>query len=78
MGLSMCGHILDKGYPITIYTRTKSKAEPLLTKGAKWAESPKQVAEQSDIVFTMVGYPNDVEEVYFGEKGIFLTAQNID
>ncbi len=70
MGLSMCGHLLDKGYGVTVYNRTKAKAQPLLDKGAKWGDSPRAVANQSEVLFTMVGYPRDVREVYFGEDGV--------
>lgn len=70
MGLPMCKHVLSKGYGITVYNRTKSKAQPLLDEGARWAETPRAVAEQSEVVFTMVGFPEDVREVYFGESGI--------
>lgn len=74
MGSSMCGHILEKGYPVTVYNRTKSKAEVLLDKGADWAETPKEVAERSDIIFTIVGFPSDVHAVILGEDGIFSGA----
>lgn len=70
MGSSMCGHLLRAGFSATIYTRTKSKAEKLLESGASWAESPQAVAESSDVIFTIVGYPIDVREVYLGENGI--------
>lgn len=70
MGTSMVGHLIEKGYPCTVYTRSKSKAQPSIDKGAKWADTPQAVAEQSDVVFTIVGFPKDVREVYFGEKGI--------
>ena len=70
MGLSMCNHLLSKGYPVTVYNRTRRKAQPLLAAGAKWAETCRAVAEQSDVVFTMVGYPEDVRQVYFGDSGI--------
>ncbi len=69
MGASMCGHLIDKGFSATVYNRTQSKAEPLLAKGAAWAGSPKEVAEQSDVVFTIVGFPRDVREVILGESG---------
>ncbi|HXI82522.1 MAG TPA: NAD(P)-dependent oxidoreductase [Verrucomicrobiae bacterium] len=71
MGLSMCGNLLGKGYAVTVYSRTKSKAQPLLEKGAQWGDSPRFVANQSDVLFSMVGYPRDVREVYFGENGVF-------
>ncbi|MBC8868612.1 MAG: NAD(P)-dependent oxidoreductase, partial [Planctomycetes bacterium] len=69
MGSSMCGHLVDKGFAATVYTRTQSKAEPLLAKGAAWADTPKSVAEQSDVVFTIVGFPSDVREVILGQYG---------
>ena len=75
MGLSMCGHFLDKGFAVTVYNRTKSKAQPLLDKGAQWGDSPRAVAVQSDILFSMVGYPRDVREVYFGGDGVIAGAK---
>ena len=69
MGSSMCGHLLAAGYAVTVHNRTRPKAEPLLEKGAVWADSPQEVAEQSDVVFTIVGFPHDVEEVMLGEHG---------
>lgn len=71
MGASMCRHLLDAGYPVTLYNRTKSKAEELIAAGASYAETPRSVAEASDTVFTMLGYPADVREVYFGRNGLF-------
>lgn len=71
MGSAMCRHLVDKGYKTFVYNRTKSKADDLLAKGSKWLESPKDVAQNSDIVFTIVGFPDDVKDVYFGENGIF-------
>ncbi len=70
MGLSMATHLRNAGHEVTIYSRTKEKAASLLALGAQWASSPKEVAEQSDIVFSIVGYPQDVEEVTLGEQGI--------
>jgi 3-hydroxyisobutyrate dehydrogenase len=70
MGFSMCNHVLSKGYRVTVYNRTESKAQQLLDQGARWAETSRAVAEQSHVVFTMVGFPEDVREVYFGESGI--------
>lgn len=69
MGRSMCGHLLNAGYAVTVYNRTREKAQPLLEKGAAWAETPRAVAERSDVVVTMVGYPRDVREVVLGEQG---------
>ena len=69
MGLSMAGHLQAAGWPLTIYSRTRSKAAPLLDRGAQWADSPRAVAATSDVVFSIVGFPADVEEVMLGENG---------
>ena len=69
MGASMCGHLVRKGFSATVYNRTRAKAEPLLAAGAKWADSPKAVAEASDVVFTIVGFPRDVRETVLGPHG---------
>ena len=70
MGASMCSHVLRAGYPVTVYTRTRSRAEPLLAGGAVWADSPWRVADHCEVVITMVGFPADVEAVYFGDSGL--------
>lgn len=70
MGLSMCGHVLDAGYRVTVFNRTRQKTQPLIDRGATWASSSRAVAEASDVIFTIVGFPPDVREVYFGEQGI--------
>ncbi len=75
MGASMCAHLLAAGHPLLVMTRTKSKAEALLRLGATWADHPAVVAEQCRVIFTMVGFPEDVRAVYFGEQGIFSTLQ---
>jgi 3-hydroxyisobutyrate dehydrogenase len=75
MGLSMCGHLLAKGHPTTIFSRTKSRAQSLIDKGATWVDSPAAVAEHSDVVFTIVGLPSDVESVYLGHNGILQAAR---
>jgi 3-hydroxyisobutyrate dehydrogenase len=69
MGRSMCANLMSAGYSMTIYTRTEEKGKDLIAKGAKWAKTPKEVAEQSDITFTMVGYPYDVRDVNLGPHG---------
>jgi 3-hydroxyisobutyrate dehydrogenase len=69
MGRSMCGHLIDRGFAMTVTSRAKAKAESLLAKNAKWADSPKAVAEQSDVVFSIVGFPSDVREVMLGQHG---------
>ncbi len=75
MGASMCGHILQAGHAVTVHTRTRSKSESLLQRGAAWADSPKSVAERSDVVVTIVGFPEDVREVYFAEHGVLAGIQ---
>jgi 3-hydroxyisobutyrate dehydrogenase len=75
MGASMCGHLIDQGFRVTVFTRTRSKAEDLLRKGAAWAASPRAVAELSDVVFSIVGYPRDVREVTLGEDGTLAGCQ---
>ena len=71
MGASIVRHFLRAGHEVTVYTRTKSKAEQLIGEGAHWAASPAEAAAAAEAVMTMVGYPADVEEVYFGGQGIF-------
>ncbi|TQR20175.1 NAD(P)-dependent oxidoreductase [Psychrobacillus vulpis] len=75
MGKSLVKHLLNAGHEVVIYTRTKEKAEELIAMGATWVDKASEVANSVQIVFTMVGYPHDVEEIYFGENGI-LTADN--
>jgi len=70
MGASMCGHLMSAGFRATVFNRTRSKAKPLLDRGAAWGETPKTVAEQADVVFTMVAYPSDVREVILGPEGV--------
>jgi 3-hydroxyisobutyrate dehydrogenase len=70
MGGPMAGHLLDAGYPVTVYNRTRQKTNPLLDKGAQWADSPQSVAEQADVIFTIVGFPRDVREVILGDQGV--------
>lgn len=69
MGHSMAEHLLDSDFQLTVFNRTKSKAEALLDKGAQWADSPRETALASDIVFSIVGYPADVETVMLGDHG---------
>jgi len=75
MGSSMCGHLLTKGFAVTVTNRTRAKAEPLLSKGAQWADTPRAVAEQSDVIFAIVGYPKDVREVFLGARGALAGAK---
>jgi 3-hydroxyisobutyrate dehydrogenase len=74
MGRSMCGHVLEAGYPVTVHNRTRSRADPLLERGARWGDTPAAVAAASDVVFTIVGYPVDVRAVILGEGGTLSGA----
>lgn len=75
MGKSMASHILNDGHPVLVYTRTKEKAESILQKGAIWKDTVKDLSKEADVIITMVGYPSDVEEVYFGSNGIIENAK---
>jgi len=70
MGKSIVGHFLAAGHEVSVFNRTKSKTDELVAKGAVWKDTPAEVTTFSEIVFSMVGYPSDVEEIYYGEKGI--------
>ncbi len=70
MGKSMARHLMKGSYPVHIYSRTKKKAEELIAEGAIWEESVADLASRCQVVFTIVGFPPDVEEVYLGEGGI--------
>jgi len=79
MGKSMADNLLKAGYEVMVYTRTKQKAENLLAKGAKWFDSAKALAQNVDVIISMVGYPQDVAEIYLGENGVIknLKPQSI-
>ena len=76
MGASMCGHLIDKGFSATVYNRSKEKAAALLEKGASWADSPRGVADNSDVIFSIVGFPSDVRSVLLGEEGALGGCQS--
>jgi len=75
MGASMCGHVLSGGHEVTVYTRTRSKARPLIERGARWARKPAEVATAADVIFTIVGHPADVRDVILGERGVLAGAR---
>lgn len=75
MGRSMFGHLLDKGYKGFVFTRTREKALPLLEKGATWCDSPLAITRHADVIFTMVGFPADVREVYLSPGTLVDTAK---
>jgi 3-hydroxyisobutyrate dehydrogenase len=74
MGRSMCGHLIQAGFRMSVYNRSPEKCKPLVDMGASIQNSPRDVAANSDVVFSIVGFPNDVSEIYFGEQGIFAGA----
>jgi 3-hydroxyisobutyrate dehydrogenase len=75
MGVSMCGHLMTKGFKATVFNRTRERAVPLLERGAAWADSPKAVAENSDVIFSIVGFPADVRDVLLGPRGALAGAR---
>ncbi len=75
MGKSMVRNLMKHGYDLYIYSRTKEKAEALIEEGATWCDSVKDCVTNRDVVITIVGYPKDVEEVYFGEGGVLANAK---
>lgn len=70
MGAPMAGHLMDAGYELSVYNRTKSKADALVARGARYCDTPGACAKGQDVVITIVGYPADVEELYLGADGI--------
>ena len=75
MGAAMAGHLQAAGYALYVYNRTQSKADALVTGGATWCDDVKTVAQQADVIFTIIGMPSDVEAVYLGEDGLIANAK---
>ncbi len=75
MGKSMASNLMTAGHDLTVYTRTKIKAQDLIDRGAKWADTPLQAAKDVDVVISMVGYPHDVEEIYLGKNGVLKSVK---
>lgn len=78
MGASMVRHLLKTGYEVQVYNRTKSKADALIEEGAVWQDTPADVTKNSDIIISIVGYPADVEAIYFGHDGIIKASKKGD
>jgi len=76
MGSSMCMHLLKAGNEAFVYNRTKTKADALVAEGAVWCDSPAEVAQNADIIFTIVGYPADVEQTILGPNGVLANADS--
>jgi 3-hydroxyisobutyrate dehydrogenase len=75
MGGFMVGHLLDAGYRVHVHNRTRAKAEPLVARGAKWAEGPRALADAADVVVTMVGLPSEAEATFSGPEGALTRAR---
>ncbi len=75
MGAAMAAHLQRDGHELFVNNRTREKASALLDRGAEWCETPAAVAAVAEVVFTIVGFPDDVRSVYLGENGI-LDAGN--
>ena len=75
MGSAMAGHLMNAGFEVSVYNRTKSKAQPLIDRGATWCETVGECAKNQDVVISIVGYPKDVEQIYLGEGGIIDSAK---
>ncbi len=76
MGFSMAGHLLDAGYPLGVFNRTRERAEPLVERGARWFDGPAELAAGSEVVITIVGFPADVEQVYLGGDGVLAALSS--
>lgn len=74
MGRGMISNLLASGYSVRVYTRTKASAQPCVKQGALWCDTVKDAVRGAEAVITIVGYPKDVEQVYFGEGGILENA----
>ena len=75
MGAAMAGHLMDAGFEVSVYNRTKSKAQSLIESGAKWCDTVGELAKNQDVIISIVGYPKDVEEIYFSDNGIVNSAK---
>ena len=75
MGAAMAGHLMDAGFELSVYNRTKSKAQGLIERGAHWCETVGELAKDQDVIITIVGYPKDVEAIYLGADGLIDNAK---
>ncbi|AEB06554.1 3-hydroxyisobutyrate dehydrogenase [Coriobacterium glomerans PW2] len=75
MGAPIAGNLLDAGYPLTVHNHTRSKADGLVERGARWAASPSEAARDADFIFTMVGFPEQVEEIYLSGDGLLAVSK---
>ena len=75
MGAAMAGHLMDAGFEVSVYNRTKAKAQSLIECGAKWCDTVSELAAGQDVIISIVGYPKDVEQIYLAENGIVNSAK---
>lgn len=75
MGAAMAGHLMDAGFEVSVYNRTKSKAQSLIERGAKWCGTVGELAKNQDVIISIVGYPKDVEQIYLSAEGIVNSAK---
>lgn len=75
MGAAMAGHLMDAGFEVSVYNRTKSKAQSLIERGAKWCDTVSELAKNQDVIISIVGYPKDVEQIYLADNGIINSAK---
>lgn len=75
MGKAIVKNLMQAGHDLTVYNRTKAKTDELVAAGATWADSPQAVAQNNQVIFSMVGFPADVSQVYYGENGLFAGSQ---
>ena len=75
MGTGIINNLRKNNYDVTVYNRTKAHAQTVLGNGAKWADNPAELTKKVDILFTMVGFPKDVEDIYFGQDGILIVTK---
>ncbi len=75
MGAPIARHIMEAGYRLTVHNRTREKADALVAAGAAWADTPAQAAAGADAVFTMLGYPEDVEDAYLATDGVLRASK---
>lgn len=76
MGTGIIKNLLKHGNIVTVFNRTKAHAQAVIDAGATWADTPAAATKNNDVVMTMVGFPKDVEDVYYGENGILGAAQS--
>ncbi len=78
MGRAITEHLMNAGHEVTVYNRTKAKTDELVKKGAIWAETPKDVTKNSEIIFSMVGYPQDEKKFTMAKMGSLQRMSKIE